>query len=404
MDSDRIITPNITSENGTLKTVITHFPGSEIEKMTPENAKNALYSDLLNLHIASQEYALFRKALQYHAKVLEIKDLLAETLTNQEAKKFLIDSLKYTDGISGETEKYLLNLNEEILAQTVIEGIEADNIKLNPAYNLFFTRDIAIVHNQTVLLPRMASQVRAKESAIAKTIFKFHPHFKIPPENIADAYLVQTDNLKFEGGDIHIISGNITAIGMGLRTNLEGINFIISETSKHKQHTYIIQELPTELDSYIHLDMLFSILSSEACMVYRPVMESAQYKATVLEAENGKITATREFHNLLEALAYKGIYLKPIYCGNATPPYDAREQWHSGANFFAVGNGKVIGYERNIHTLEALNKAGFEIIRAVDVDKYDLTSIDKYVITFPGNELARGGGGARCMTMPVERL
>ena len=29
-----------------------------------------------------------------------------------------------------------------------------------------------------------------------------------------------------------------------------------------------------------------------------------------------------------------------------------REQWHSGANFFAVGPGKVVGYGRNVNTMD----------------------------------------------------
>ena len=86
MNSVKQINPQINSENGTLKTVITHFPGVEIEKMTPSSAKNALYGDILNLHIASQEYSLFRKALQTHSNVLEIKDLLEEALSSTEAK------------------------------------------------------------------------------------------------------------------------------------------------------------------------------------------------------------------------------------------------------------------------------------------------------------------------------
>ena len=44
-----------------------------------------------------------------------------------------------------------------------------------------------------------------------------------------------------------------------------------------------------------------------------------------------------------------------------------REQWHSGANFFAIGPGKIIGYNRNVHTLENLNQIGYEIIGSKDV-------------------------------------
>ena len=44
---------NVTSEIGELEGVILHSPGPEVENMTPENAERALYSDILNLSVAS---------------------------------------------------------------------------------------------------------------------------------------------------------------------------------------------------------------------------------------------------------------------------------------------------------------------------------------------------------------
>ena len=101
-----------------------------------------------------------------------------------------------------------------------------------------------------------------------------------------------------------------------------------------------------------------------------------------------------------------GINLKPILCGGKEDLwFQEREQWHSGANFFAFAPGKIIGYERNVHTVDELNKNGYEVLRAADVISgiANPMNYNKCIVTIQGSELARGGGGARCMTMPVKR-
>ena len=108
----------------------------------------------------------------------------------------------------------------------------------------------------------------------------------------------------------------------------------------------------------------------------------------------------------MEALSVLNFNLKPITCGMPDDLWiQQREQWHSGANFFALGPGKVMGYARNSYTIEELNKNGFEVIKAKDITKgrRDMKDYNSFVVTLDGSELPRGGGGARCMTMPVWR-
>ena len=121
---------------------------------------------------------------------------------------------------------------------------------------------------------------------------------------------------------------------------------------------------------------------------------------------DGQKAVGNEVPDLLAGLKSVGIDLEPVYCGGGDPTFAAREQWHSGCNFFCLGPGQFLGYGRNQRTLQALNNAGFNVVTASDVvnNRFDLASGKKCIVAFEGNELSRGGGGARCMTMPVERL
>ena len=142
-------------------------------------------------------------------------------------------------------------------------------------------------------------------------------------------------------------------------------------------------------------------------MVYEPVIYKMNRLRTIhIQLENKKVTKIEEVQNIPAALKKLGMDLKPINCGGNNDLWiQEREQWHSGANFFAFAPGKIISYERNSHTIEALNKNGYEVIKASEVisGKITLDDYNKCVVLIAGSELARGGGGARCMTMPIRR-
>jgi len=405
------------TETGELEGVLLHPPGPEVENMTPKNAERALYSDILNLSVARREYNQLECLLQHLTPTFRIMDLLKDILRSSEIREKIVKKACYHEGQPKLIDS-LLDLNEKVLAKQLVQGVPLErntltaylsneHYSLRPLHNFFFTRDASVALGDRVLISRMANRVRDREALIMQAIFNYHPRFRVQTVH-PDEGLASRDTLSYEGGDLLVAAENITLAGLGTRTTSRGIDFLVKMLSerKEKQHL-LIQELPSTPESFIHLDMTFTLLDHDSCMVYEPlILKSNKYQTIQIDIDNGKVISIRNVENLVKALKELGMDLKPSFCGGEKDTVtQEREQWHSGANFFALGPGKLIGYNRNVHTLENLHQSGYEIIGSKDVlnGKVELSTINKYVLTIDGAELSRGGGGVRCMTMPYKR-
>jgi len=415
----KLVTIDVKSEIGKLEAVLLHTPGAEVENMTPRNAQRALYSDILNLSIAQKEYEQVSGVINMFAKTYQIKDLLVKLLDNHTEREALIGKICVSEGVTDYFED-LMDMSSKSLAQVLIEGLPAkintlsaflkdDYYALPPLYNYYFTRDASVTIGNRILICKMASSVRMRESLINEAIFRKKRVFDCELINSHD-FQPGNNDIYMEGGDILIAREDILLVGNGPRTSSQGIDMLINRLCrtgcKERMHI-VVQQLPETPESFIHLDMAFTLLDTHTAMVFEPlILGENQYQTVHITIDNGKVSKIKSVSNIPSILKKLGMEVEPVVCGGSADEWNQeREQWHSGANFFALEPGKVISYARNVHTLNELNKNGFDIFTAWDVinGKSDVKKSKQCVITIDGSELPRGGGGPRCMTMPLRR-
>ena len=405
---------NVKSEIAPLKKVLLHRPGNELLNLTPDSLTRLLFDDIPFLPDAQKEHDEFAHILRENGiEVVYLEDLMAEVLESSEkVEEQFIRQFIYEAGIKTPKYKTLVfeflksYKNKKELVLKTMEGIkileisrakrevekslvdlvsEESDFLADPMPNLYFTRDPFASAGNGVILNRMYSVTRCRETIYAEYIFNYHPDFSV--EKYYDRYLPY----HIEGGDVLNLNEHVLAVGISQRTEAGAIDQLAKNIFKNPNaqiDTILAFNIPSSR-AFMHLDTVFTQIDYDKFTYHPGIMETLQvYEITEGDIpESDEDLNVKEVNGSLEEILekYLGRKITLIPCAGGEKTSSEREQWNDGTNTLCIAPGVVVVYNRNNITNNILREHGIKV--------FEMTSA----------ELSRGRGGPRCMSMPLIR-
>lgn len=410
----------VSSEVGRLRTVLVHQPGQEHRQTVPWTKDALLFDDIMDIEEARPEHDGFCQLMaERDVEVLFLTDLLKDVCATPAGLEAVVREV-VEEGVLARLGRVRLR------PQHLISGFPDhfaldDQVALEPLPNLYFMRDPAFAVPGAIVVSHPYWPARHREARLLASVLERHPRF-------ADAMvydgILEDPAATIEGGDVLVPDERTVVVGVGERTNHAGADHLASFLFAHTAVERLVKVIIPAQREFMHLDTVLTWVDRQRVLtlpylwdrpaVYAEVAEEAERRCAALGkpyngpkpehmAQPSRVEVVwrdarpiTRFDDTMAALAELGL-AEPeltVYVAGRLDQYRRpeehviealREQWNDGANAFALKPGQVLSYSRNDRTFRALEEAGVE------------------VLAFRGGELVRGRGGARCMTMPLER-